>query len=246
MSTKVAGLAVKDGYTNVRVYLEGQPAWIKAHNMVYASKGTIEKGNIVLVDLRSVKKSEAGRIARSVTIPYDTFDDRIDDIPLKAPVVLYSDSAEDAAAAVADLRDEGYKKVALVAGNYAGWVKAGGATVKEPVVTELTWVRKLGKGEVSAEDFMKVANGEDKEAVILDVRTSDEVVDGSFKGSIAVPLDQVGARLTDIPKDKIIYVHCTTGARADMAAQELKKNGYKAFFLVADVECEEDSCEIVD
>jgi rhodanese-related sulfurtransferase len=246
MSTKNAGLAIKDGYKNVRVYLQGQPAWVKAGNLVYASKGNISKGNIVLVDLRSNKKSKAGRIARSVTIPYDTLEDRMDDIPVKAPVVLYSDSAEEAADAVEDLRDEGYKKVALVAGNYAGWVKAGGKTVTGPVVTDIAWKRKLGKGEIGKADFMKVASGADAGAVILDVRTTDEVAEGAFKNSIAVPLDQIGSRLADIPKDKKVYVHCTTGARADMAAQELNKNGYKAFFLVADVECEGNECEVED
>jgi rhodanese-related sulfurtransferase len=246
MSTKNAGLAFKDGHKNVKVYLDGQPAWVKAGNLVYASKGNISKGNIILIDLRSNKKSAAGRIARSVTIPYDTLEDRLDDIPTKAPVVLYSDSAEEAADAVEDLRDEGYKKVALVAGNYAGWVKAGGKTVTGPVVTDISWIRKLGKGEVGKADFMKAASGADAGAVILDVRTADEVAAGAFKNSIAIPLDQVGARLADIPKDKKVYVHCTTGARADMAAQELNKNGYKAFFLVADVECEGNECEVED
>ena len=246
MSTKNAGLAIKDGYKNVRVYLQGQPAWVKAGNLVYASKGNISKGNIVLIDLRSNKKSEAGRIARSVTVPYDTLEDRLDDIPIKAPVVLYSDSAEEAADAVEDLRDEGYKKVALVAGNYAGWVKAGGKTVTGPVVTDISWKRKLSKGEVGKADFMKAASGADAGAVILDVRTADEVSAGAFKNSIAIPLDQVGARLAEIPKDKKVYVHCTTGARADMAAQELNKNGYKAFYLVADVECEGNDCEVED
>jgi len=246
MSTKNAGSAIKDGYTNVRVYLDGQPAWIKAGNLVYASKGTIEKGNIVLIDLRSKKKSKAGRIARSVTIPYDGLDDRLDDIPVKAPVVLYSDDAEEAADAVEDLRDEGYKKVALVSGNYAGWLKAGGKPVSGPVVTDINWVRKLGKGEVGKVDFMKAATGADGGAVVLDVRTTDETGAGAFKNAITIPLDQVGSRLSEIPKDKKIYVHCTTGARADMAAQELKKNGYKALFLVAEVECDEDGCTIED
>ncbi len=173
-------------------------------------------------------------------------EDRLDDIPIKAPLVLYSDSAEEAADAVEDLRDEGYKKVALVAGNYAGWVKAGGKTVTGPVVTDISWKRKLGKGEVGGADFMKAATGADAGAVILDVRTADEVSAGAFKNSIAIPLDQIGARLADIPKDKKIYVHCTTGARADMAAQELNKNGYKAFFLVATVECEGNDCEVED
>ena len=246
MSTKVAGLAKKDGYKNIKVYLHGQPAWVKAGNLVYASKGTIAKGNIVLVDLRSTRKSEAGRIARAVTIPYDTLDDRLDDIPKKAPVVLYSDSNEEVADAVEDLRDEGYKKVALVSGNYAGWVKAGGKTVKGPVVTDINWKRKLGKGEVGKADFMKAANGTDASAVILDVRTADEAGSGGSKNAIAVPLDQVGSRLAEIPKDKKIYAHCTTGARADMAAQELNNNGYKAFFLVANVECKGNDCDIED
>ncbi len=246
MSTKNAGLAKKAGYTNVRVYLEGLPAWVKAGNLTYASKGNIEKGNIVLVDLRSASKSAAGRIPRSVTIPYADFEDRLEDIPVKAPVVLYSDSDQEAASAVKDLRKEGYKKVALVSGGYAGWVKSGGKTVKGPVTTDINWKRKLGKGEISKEDFLKAANGQDAEVVILDVRTSDEAAEGGFKNAIAVPLDEIGARLADIPKDKKIYVHCTTGARADMAAQELKKKGYKAFFLVADIECEGNECEVED
>ena len=178
MSTKVAGSAIKDGYKNVKVYLQGQPAWVKAGNAIYASKGNIAKGNIVLIDLRSKKKSEAGRIARSVTIPYDTLDDRLDDIPKKAPVVLYSDSQEEVSDALEDLRDEGYKKVALVAGNYAGWVKACGKTAKGPVTTDINWVRKLEKGEVGKADFMKAVSGADAGAVILDVRTTDEASTG--------------------------------------------------------------------
>ena len=246
MSTKVAGLAKKDGYNNIRVYLEGQPAWVKAGNMIYASKGNIAKGNIVLIDLRSIKKSEAGRIARSVSIPYDTLDDRLDDIPIKAPIVLYSDSEDEAVEAVEDLRDEGFKKLALVAGNYDGWVKAGGKAVKGPVVTDVEWARKLGKGEVGKADFMKAINGTDPGAVILDVRTSDEANEGGFKNAIAVPLDQITSRLSEIPKGKKIYAHCTTGARADMAAQELKKNSYKAFFFVANIDCKGNKCTVED
>ena len=246
MSTNVAGQAIKDGYKNVRVYLEGQPAWVKAGNLVYASNDNIAKGNIVLIDLRSKKKSTTGRIARSVTIPYDILEDRSDDIPKKAPIVLYSDSAEEAADAYEDLRDEGFKKVALVSGNYAGWITAGGKTEKGAVNTEINWVRILGKGEVGKTDFLKAASGADKGAVILDVRTADEAAEGGFKNAIAVPLDKISANLNKIPKDKKIYVHCTTGARADMAAQELNKNGYKAFFLVANVECEGNECDVED
>ena len=246
MSTKNAGLAKKAGYTNVQVYLEGEPAWVKAGNMVYSSKGHVNKGNIVLIDLRSPKKAKSNQIPRSVNIPYDTLDDRLDDIPKKALIVFYSDSDEEAADAVEDMRDEGYKKVAIVPGNHAGWLKSGGATTNAPVVTEVVWVRKLGKGEIAKEEFMKAVQGTDSGAVILDVRSEGETAAGSLKNAIIIPLDMVGSRLSEIPKDKKVYIHCTTGARADMAAQELNKNGYKAFFLVANVECEGNDCEVED
>ena len=48
MSTSNAGLAKKLGYTNVRVFLAGEPAWSEEGYPVYASKGFVEKGNIVL------------------------------------------------------------------------------------------------------------------------------------------------------------------------------------------------------
>ena len=244
MSTKNAGLAIKDGHKNVRVYLDGQPAWIKDGNLVYAGRENISKGNIVLIDLRSEKKSTAGRIPRSVTIPYPTLEDRLEDIPAKAPIVLYSDSVKEVTAAVKDLRDDGFKKVALVSGNYDGWVQQGGQVVTGPVVTDISWQRKLGKGEISKTDFLKAVSGKDANVVILDVRTPEEVTEGGFNKAISIPLDQISSRLAEIPKDKKVYVHCTTGARADMAAQELNKSGYKAFFLVADIDCEGNDCEI--
>lgn len=246
LSTANAAMAMKLGYSNVRVYLEGEPAWNKGGNPLYASNDFVEKGNIVLIDLRSAEKSTAGRILRSITIPYNTLDDVMEDIPVKAPVVLYSDSNEEVMDALSDLQDEGYKKVSLVSGNYEGWLKGGGKVEKGPIITDISWKRKLGKGEVSKDEFLKVVNGANTSSVILDVRNKNEVAEGMFKGVYAIPLDEIGARMGELPKDKKIYVHCTTGARADMAAQELKKNGYDALYLVADIECGESDCSIVE
>ncbi len=246
MSTSSAGLAKKAGYTNIQVYLDGEPKWSKEGHPVYASNKFVGTGNIVLIDLRSADKSAAGRIARSVTIPYGDLEDRMSSIPRKAPVVVYSDNAEEAMEGLTDLRDEGFKKAALVNGNIQGWIKSGGAIEKGPVVTEIKWIRQLEKGEVSLADFNKAANGQDAGAIILDVRTKDEVAAGKFMNSVTIPLDELGARMSELPKDKNIYAHCTTGARADMAAKELNKNGFKASFLVANVDCKGNDCKVED
>jgi rhodanese-related sulfurtransferase len=104
----------------------------------------------------------------------------------------------------------------------------------------------MEKGEVSKADFLSVPGGKATDAVILDCRTPDESAAGKFKGAVNIPLDQVGARKGELNKDKKIYIHCTTGARAEMAAKELNKSGYKAFFLVGDVECKGTDCTITD
>lgn len=245
MSPKSAGLAKKDGYKNIRVLLEGEPAWTKAGYPTYASTGFVSKGNIVLIDLRSFEKSKNARIPRSVTIPYDTLDEMVDDIPKKAPVVLYSDNEKEAFKALQELREEGFKKVSLVYGNLDRWLKTEGNFESGPVITEIKWQRKLGQGEVSIEDFQMAAAGKSLDVVILDVRTKEEAAAGKFPSSVNIPLDELSKRAGELPAGKTIYIHCSTGARAEMAYKQLQKDGYKAFFLVADVECnEKQECDV--
>lgn len=246
MSPKSAGLAKKAGYTNLKVFLAGEPAWVKTGNPTYASPNFVSKGNIVLIDLRSTEKSAAGRIARSVSIPYDTLDDRIDDIPKKAPVVLYSDDEAEAINGLKKLRGEGFKNVSLVYGSLDNWLQAPDKSESGPVVTAITWKRKLGEGEVAAAEFSKAASGSAPGAVILDVRTRDEAAAGKYPTAINIPLDEIAKRSSELPRDKKIYAYCSTGARAEMAYKELKKSGFAASFLFADVECEKNKCEIAE
>jgi rhodanese-related sulfurtransferase len=247
MSTTNAGLAKKFGYKNVRVYLDGEPAWAEAGNLTYASKGFTEKGNIVLLDLRASHKAVEGRIKRAVSVPYEKLEDKIDDIPRNAPVVLYGDNEEEVADAVDDLRSEGFKFVSIIPGNYEGWVKSGGAVESGPIAsTEIRWQRILGKGEVSVADFKKATDGEDPNVYVIDSRTKEEVAElGIFKNTVNIPLDEIPTRLHEFPKDKKIYVHCSTGARADMAYRELKKNGFDVKFLLLNISDANCDCEII-
>lgn len=243
MSPKAAGLAKKSGYSNVRVYLEGEPGWSKSGQPTFAATKYVDSGNIILIDLRPRNRNEAARIPRSVSIPLAQLADRIDDIPGKAPVVLYSDDEEDALTGLKQLRSSGHKKVSLVYDSLDNWLSKAGKFETGPAKTEISWKRKLGKGEVSTADFQKAAAGK-SEAVILDVRTADEVTSGTFNSAITIPLDEIASRMGELPKDKQIYIHCSTGARAEMAHKQLQKSGFKTAFLVADIECEDGTCEL--
>lgn len=247
MSTSNAGLAKKLGYTNVRVYLGGEPDWSEAGYPVYASNNFVEKGNIVLIDLREGESAVEGRIPRSVHVTYEQLEERMDDIPRNAPVVLYSDNIDDVTDAYEDLKDSGFKTVAMVKGNYQGWVASGGKVVSGPIFsTEIKWVRILGKGEVSVEEFRKAVLGELPDTFIIDARTPEEIAElGIFKNTVNIPLDQIPKRMNELPKDKRIFVHCSTGARADLAYRELIGNGFDVKFLLLNITDPECDCPII-
>jgi len=247
MSTSNAGLAKKLGYNNVRVFLDGEPAWSEEGYPLYASNEFVQKGNIVLLDLREDGSPTKGRIPRAVTVPYEELESRLDDIPRNAPVVLYSDSEESVMDAYEDLKDEGFKHVSMVNGNYDGWVKAGGEVESGPIFSnEISWVRKLGKGEVSVAEFKQAVDGKLPDTYVIDARTEDEIAEfGIFKNTVNIPLDEIPKQLASIPKDKRIFIHCSTGARADLAYRELKNHGYDVKFLLLDITDPACDCEII-
>ena len=247
MSPESAGLAKELGYTNISVFLAGEPAWSDEGYPVYASNEFVEKGNIVLLDLRQGDAPVKGRIPRSIPITYEQLEERIDDIPRNAPVILYSDNSEDVLDAYEDLKDEGFNTVAMVIGNYQGWVASGGKVEQGPIYTnEITWVRQLGKGEVSVDEFRKAVLGELPDTYVIDARTPEEIKElGIFPNTVNIPLDEIPKRMNEIPKDKRVFVHCSTGARADLAYRELIDNGYDVKFLLLNISDPECDCPIL-
>jgi len=245
MSTKDAGMAVKLGYTNVHVMLKGVPGWKKAGHAVVASEKFVQEGNIVLLDLRDRQAYEAGHMARAHNIPLAqlaTSDDLLPASPA-APIVVYGDQGQ-AEAGYKALAKMKRKKIALAPQDFAAWQAAGNPVATGPTPAEIRWVRKLGKDEVSIKDFLQVAKAHPADKLILDVRTDAEAAEGHFAGSVHIPLDQLAAKMATLPQDKEILVHCTTGARAEMASTELRNGGFKSRFLVANVECEGAECEV--
>lgn len=74
-----------------------------------------------------------------------------------------------------------------------------------------------------------------KEAILLDVRTPQEVASGSIKGNIA--LDYNGAdfnnQLNQLDKNAPILVYCAVGGRSGNAMGEMKKMGFKEVYNLA-------------
>ena len=66
-------------------------------------------------------------------------------------------------------------------------------------------------------------------AVVIDVRTIEEFVEGHVQGSKNIPLNTIGSRLDEIKNlNKPVITCCRSGARSGSAATILKQHGVDA------------------
>jgi phage shock protein E len=63
-------------------------------------------------------------------------------------------------------------------------------------------------------------------ATVVDVRSPAEYAGGHAEGAINVPVGDIGARLTEIPREKPVVVYCASGIRSARAARTLRDAGY--------------------
>ncbi|HNO49060.1 MAG TPA: FAD-dependent oxidoreductase, partial [Chitinophagales bacterium] len=68
---------------------------------------------------------------------------------------------------------------------------------------------------------------EDKNAILLDVRTPTEFARGSIKGSINLNVDDLRENLTQLDKNRNYVIYCQVGLRGYLAYKILKNNGFK-------------------
>ena len=79
--------------------------------------------------------------------------------------------------------------------------------------------------EISAQDFVKL----DKTKItIVDMREETEYSDSHFEGSINIPVSKFWAGIDNIPKDKPVYVFCSSGYFSEEMVILLEERGYDA------------------
>jgi rhodanese-related sulfurtransferase len=86
----------------------------------------------------------------------------------------------------------------------------------------------MGEQDVLEVDVDTFAAALDAGAAVVDVRRPDEFVQAHVAGARLIPLDELGARLHEIPKDQRVYVICAVGGRSLAAAGALASAGWDA------------------
>lgn len=88
-----------------------------------------------------------------------------------------------------------------------------------------------GVKNVSAEEAHKLIN-DDKEFIIIDVRTKEEYDNGHIPGAKLVPVQILPMKLDELGayKDKPVLVYCASGGRSPRAVETLANNDFKNIY----------------
>lgn len=249
LSPLSAKKAEKLGYKNIKIFRAGLPAWEKAGNPVVSNAAGLEAfekegASYVLIDLRPGNVVEKGHIPKAVGVPAGGLDAMKDQFPKfkGAAIVLYTQhgDAKSAVEAYKKIAEWGYTHVSILSGGFDAWEKAGKTVAKGPAESKIAYVRKLKPGEMDVEVFKALVLKPSADIMILDVRTPAEAAGGLLPNAKNIPQEDLENHISELPKDKKIVAHCSTGIRAEMAYNVLKKAGLNAGYVKAKVEIPKD------
>ena len=247
LSHNSAKKAVKLGYTNVKVYAEGFPGWMKESSHYpsvsgeYVKKQIDSGADMLLVDSRPKKtKFDKGHIPGAVSIPDSEFEQMTGQLPQDKNklLIFYCEgyqcklSHKSAQRAIA----LGYTNVKVYSAGYPEWiVKFGDAGTEGAKKTAAKLKSGKEEGSIDITEFEKIVKENPESIFLVDVRDADEFAKGSLKTAVNIPVDQLKKRIAELPSDKPIVFICGTGARSG-----------ESFYMVQDIRPEMKSVYYVE
>lgn len=154
------------------------------------------------------------------------------------------------------------KRIDVIAAAIRGKIKASAlselelayappySSAKDPVNMAGFMIENILTGKVkqfSYNDLNSVQS--DENAFLLDARTPSEYAGGCAEGFVNIPVDEIRKRISEIPKNKKIYVMCQSGLRSYIACRILTQNGFDCYNFAGGyrfyemIESEETACE---
>jgi len=203
------------------------PAAIERSSRVTIEQLAELRGNtpdLQLVDVRNPGEAAGGILPGAVTAPLPALVDTLDRLDPDRPTIAYCGSGYRSATAASVLSASGFADVSDLLGGSEAWRAAG-----LPLDTEQgdTMARR-DVPQVEPEACPALfADG----ALLLDVREPDEWSAGHAPDAVFVPMKEVQARQSELPKDRRIVTICRSGGRSAAVTEALNAWGFDSVNL---------------
>lgn len=233
MSPASADKAKKLGYTNLKVYKDGMPAWYERNYATLTPQSMKEACKdvpYVILDTRKPKMIKSGFIPGAVPFPAEkaaVLAKKLEIAQKKAPIIVYdAKGGKESAMAAKELVKAGYGNVKVLTGGFEAWQAAKYDVAMGNPASKVVYVPKPRPGEMDVDEFKKILAAPHDNVMIVDVRNAEEAKAGRLKESVVIPLNDIKERISEFPKDKQIILHCNSGVIAEMAYNSLKDLGF--------------------
>ncbi len=100
-------------------------------------------------------------------------------------------------------------------------------SAKDPVNLAGMAAQNILAGDVMVAQWHDIPALQESGAIVLDVRDDTEREAGAIPGSVGIPLAELRKRLAELPKDRLLLVHCASGQRSYNACRALMQHGYQ-------------------
>lgn len=100
------------------------------------------------------------------------------------------------------------------------------SSAKDPIAIAGYVASNILSGQMKIATWRELRDANREDSIILDVRTEIEYAMGSINGSINIPVDNLRERISELPKNKTIYIYCAIGLRGYLAYKILSQNGF--------------------
>ncbi|MEV4281495.1 MBL fold metallo-hydrolase [Actinoplanes xinjiangensis] len=170
-------------------------------------------GGAVVIDTRDPHEFAAGHLRGSLNIPTDgRFAETAGTVAQPGDTLLVVADPDRAEEIVIRLARIGFDQVL----GYIG----------EPETALPQMPADLTRASRVTAAGLRTALASPQPPVILDVRGAGEREQGAIDGSVHIPLAELPRRLTEIPTDRPVVVHCAGGYRSSVAASLLRATGH--------------------
>jgi rhodanese-related sulfurtransferase len=231
LSHKAAAWAQAQGFADVAVFHEGEPAWKASGESLWVGTGFMkillnDRERVAqVIDARPLVKYLEGTIPGALSLPWPEWDQRRGLLPADqgTPLIFFCGGVKCDLShkAAAKARELGYRDVRVYAEGWPVWAeqstrafalvnpKAGGVApaLEAPAAT----------GEIKREEFMQLLQEAPAGLLLVDVRPEEEYRKAHLPGAIQILDERIGEHAAELAKAREVVFYCNTGSRAAVA-----------------------------